>query len=259
MTQPFTRAAPDVVGVGGARAEIRGYVETPVKVAGVTVHHPLLVVKGLAFSFLIGTDILCAHGSVLTLDVTTPVRLQSRQCSICRKERSDSPAALSLAPITSCAACSVVIEPCKAAFIRVCAPTALCKQSNVAVKPLASLLCKHGCAALPSVFAPSSSEFVVQIVNPSNNRVEIPAGTPVAAIAPVALAANSFSTAATTPQLSRNKKLCKVVRELQVDALPESTPHKRPLVSLVCKYLDIFSEATRMWARQVSRFTRSIR
>ena len=73
--------------------------------------------------------------------------------------------------------------------------------------------------------------------------VKIPAGIPVDAIAPVALAANSPSTAATNPQLSLNEKLRKVLRELQVDALPESTPHKRPLVSLDCMYLDIFAES----------------
>ena len=33
------------------------------------------------------------------------------------------------------------------------------------------------------------------------------------------------------------------MRELQVDALPDSAPHKRSLVSLVCKYLDIFAES----------------
>ena len=56
--QPFTRAAPDVIGVEGASAEIRGYVDAPVEIAGITVHHPLLVVESLAFSLLIGTDIL---------------------------------------------------------------------------------------------------------------------------------------------------------------------------------------------------------
>ena len=35
----------------------------------------------------------------------------------------------------------------------------------------------------------------------------------------------------------------KVQRELQVDALPDSTPHKQLLVLLVCKYLDIFAES----------------
>ena len=43
--------------------------------------------------------------------------------------------------------------------------------------------------------------------------------------------------------MSRNEKLRKVLRELQVDALPDSTPHKRPHVSLACKYIDIFAES----------------
>ena len=46
-----------------------------------------------------------------------------------------------------------------------------------------------------------------------------------------------------TPQLSRNDKLRKVLRELQIDTLPDSTPHKRFLVSLVRKYLDVFAES----------------
>ena len=207
VIQPFTRAAPDVVGVGGASAEIRGYVDAPVEVVDVTVHHPLLVVEGLAFSLLIGTDIIRAQGAVLTLDKNAPVWLRNRECSICREQRTDSPAALPLAPLTACAACSVVIEPCTATFIRVRAPTALCKESTVAVEPLASLLDKHGCTAIPSVYAPSSSEFFVPIANFSSSRVEISAGTPVAAIAPVALAANCPSTAATNPKLSRNENL----------------------------------------------------
>ena len=66
--QPFMHAAPDVVGVGGASAEIRGYVDPPVELAGTTVHHPLLVVEGLAFPLLNGTDVLRPHGALLTLD-----------------------------------------------------------------------------------------------------------------------------------------------------------------------------------------------
>ena len=259
VIQSFTRAAPDVVGVGGASAEIGGYVDAPFEVAGVREHHLLLVVEGLAFSLLIGTDNFCAHGAVLTLDETAPVRLQSRECSICREQRTDSPAALPLAPLTACAACNVVIEPCTAAFIRVCAPTALCKESNVAVEALASLLDKHGCAALPSVYVLSSSEFFVPLANPLNNPIEILAGTPVAAIASDALAANSLSIAATKPQLSRNEKFRKILRELQVDGLPtRHLTNARSSRSSVSTSISS-PKATRMWARQVSRFRRSIR
>ena len=104
VIQPFTRAEPDIVGAKSASAEIRGYVDAPVEVAGVTVHHPLLVVEGLAFALLISTDILRAHGAVLTLDETAPVRLRNRECSICREQRTESPAAFFLAPFTPCAA-----------------------------------------------------------------------------------------------------------------------------------------------------------
>lgn len=75
---PFTRAAFEDVGFCGASAIIRGYVDTPVEIAGVAVYHPLLVIKGLAFAILIGTDILRANGSSLTLVESTPVRLRTR-------------------------------------------------------------------------------------------------------------------------------------------------------------------------------------
>ena len=53
---------------------------------------------------------------------------------------------------------------------------------------------------------------------------------------------NGFSTAATYPRISRIKKLQKVLRELQIDDLSNSTPHKQPLISFVIKYLDIFAK-----------------
>ena len=71
---------------------IRGYDDVPVEVAGVAVRHPLLVVEGLAFPLIIGTDILRAHRVVLTLDKSAPVRLQIRDCAVCRKQRTASPA-----------------------------------------------------------------------------------------------------------------------------------------------------------------------
>ena len=78
--KPLTRAAPDVIGVGGASVEIRGYVDAPIEIAGVTVQRLLLVVEGLAFPLLIGTDILRAHRAVFTLDETAPVRFRDREC-----------------------------------------------------------------------------------------------------------------------------------------------------------------------------------
>ena len=59
---------------------------------------------------------------------------------------------------------------------------------------------------------------------------------------PVAPAFHSTDTAAITPRLSRNDKLRKVLHIFRVDSLPDSTANKRPLISLVYKYIDMFAE-----------------
>ena len=71
--QPVTGSAFDIIGVGGATAEIRGYVDAPIEIDGTAVRHLLLVVKGLAFPLLLGTDILRPHGAMLMLDESAPL------------------------------------------------------------------------------------------------------------------------------------------------------------------------------------------
>ena len=93
----------------------------------------------------------------------------------------------------------MVIEPCTAAYVRVRVPRALCNEPIVAVEPLALLLEKYGCAALPSVYAPADSMFNVPVAHPSNRRVVIAANSPIAAIVLVAPAPSSTSTAASPP------------------------------------------------------------
>ena len=107
----------------------------------------------LAFSLFIGTDILRAHRAVLTLDKRAPVRLRNRECFICRKQRTKLPVVSPPAFISAFTACSAVIEPCTATFIRGRGPSVLRREANVAVKPIASLLEHFGCAALPSSIA----------------------------------------------------------------------------------------------------------
>ena len=53
---------------------------------------------------------------------------------------------------------------------------------------------------------------------------------------------NAPSTAPVAPQLTRINKLRKVLHELNIDFLPDSTPHKSPLISRECKYIDVFAE-----------------
>ena len=53
--RPFTGLTPDIIGVGGATAEIRCYVDAPIEIDGTAVRHPLLVVEGLAFPLLLAS------------------------------------------------------------------------------------------------------------------------------------------------------------------------------------------------------------
>ena len=106
---PFTRDALNAVSVGNASAVIREYIYTRVDIAGVTVHYPLLVIEGLAFSILIGIDVHRAFGAMLTLDESAVLRLRKRECDVCREQRTDLPTGLPCALLTACAASKAMI------------------------------------------------------------------------------------------------------------------------------------------------------
>ena len=63
----FSSAASEIFGVGGASAEVRGYVDVPLQIAGVEIAHPLLVVTDLSFPLLIGMDVLQLHTAKMSL------------------------------------------------------------------------------------------------------------------------------------------------------------------------------------------------
>ena len=134
--QMFTSAASDVIGVSGAKAQIRKYVDTFIKLNGTAVYYPLLiVVKSLAFSLLIGIDTL---GPTARCSSTT--RAPRCDCAlsfamfVVNNARISHP--IQQAPITSCTATKSVIEPSTRAFIRVRVLRALCELPNVAVESL---------------------------------------------------------------------------------------------------------------------------
>ena len=66
--QPFVGSGPDIIGVGGARLEVRGYVDVPLRLADVDVIHPLLVVSNLAFALLVGPDILRPDAATMSIE-----------------------------------------------------------------------------------------------------------------------------------------------------------------------------------------------
>ena len=146
VIQPYTRAAPDVVGVGGPSGEILGYVDVHVEVAGVTVNYPLLVVEGLAFHLLIGTDIFRSHGSVFTLDKTARLRQYGYDIASATSVVSSAPTRPLPRPgLFYCVRSVQRRHRALHSSIHLrSSSTALCMESNVAVEPLASLLEKHG-------------------------------------------------------------------------------------------------------------------
>ena len=182
--------------------------------------HPFQVVEKLAFSFLIGTDILKPHDVMLLPNETIPLRLRTPVCDVCRDQRTNVSGESSSAPLIACAVSKAVIEPYTAALVQERMPRELRDSPNITTEPVASLLKDHGCSALPAVCAQADSVCYVAVANPSERRVEIPANAPIAAVAPVELTANSALSAAVAPQFSRNEKLRKVMHELRIDSLP---------------------------------------
>ena len=81
----FSSSAPDIVGVGGASAEVRGYVDVPLQIAEVEIAHPLLVVTDLSFPLLIGMDLLQPHSAKMSLGHAAPLELSVRVCDMCLK------------------------------------------------------------------------------------------------------------------------------------------------------------------------------
>ena len=74
---PFKNPAPNIVGVGGASDEVKGYVDVPVQLAGVEVAHSLLVITDLSFPILVGTYILRAHSATMSLGNEVPLRFNA--------------------------------------------------------------------------------------------------------------------------------------------------------------------------------------
>ena len=71
-TQPFKNPVQNIVNVNGVSAEVKGYVDVPLQLAGDEVAHPLLVVTDLSFPIFVGTDILPAHSATMSLGDAVP-------------------------------------------------------------------------------------------------------------------------------------------------------------------------------------------
>ena len=87
--QSFEKSAPDIVGVGGSRAEYSGLIDVPLEIAGVEVAQPLHVVSNMPFPILSGTDTLRRHDSTVILEDECPLQLHTRVCEIRLEQRNE--------------------------------------------------------------------------------------------------------------------------------------------------------------------------
>ena len=239
----FENAAPDIVGVGGACAAVKGYIDVPLQIAEVEVAHPLLVVENLSFSLLIGMDILDPHAANILLGGAHEVQFKARVCDVCLEPRILSKHEFITRPAVACTAEPISIAANSAAIVRVALPMSARDASSVVIEPLNSSAVNVGCAALPAVCAPIDGFCRVAVVNPSPRPVEILSGFPIASAKPVIQSMKDSRVAALAPRLPRDAKLRKIVGELKIDSLPDSAPHKSQLLALTSRYLDVFAES----------------
>ena len=98
----FKNSAPDIIGVGGASAKVRGYIDVPLQIAGIEVAHALLVVSNLSFSLLIGMDVLQSHAAKMSLGSAAPLELSARVCDVCFEQRTNPSSSYRSSPTVAC-------------------------------------------------------------------------------------------------------------------------------------------------------------
>ena len=237
----FSKSAPDIVGVGGASAEVRGYVDVPLQIASIEIAHPLLVVTSLAFPLLIGMDILQPHAAIMSLGHAAPLELSVHLCDVCLEKRTDPKPKYRSAPPIACIIEQTLFSAKSAVVVPVKLPRSHQQLSTVAIEPLNSTILILGCAACPAVCEPNTGTCRIAVVNPTDEPIELLAGFPIASVAAVQLATTHARTAVTTPRLSHESKLRNILHELKVDVLPDMASYRQQLLELVAAYLDVFA------------------
>ena len=107
----FKNSAPDIVGVGGASAEVKGYIDVPLQIAEIVVAHPLLFVSNLSFSLLIGINVLQPHAAKMSLVSAAPLKVRARVCDVCLEQRTNPSSSYRSSPTVACVAESPTVAP----------------------------------------------------------------------------------------------------------------------------------------------------
>ena len=240
----FDGSPPTIVGVGGAHAEVKGYIDVPIEISGVEVLHPLIVVSQLAFPLLIGMDILRAHSANFSLGAKDSVRLMVPHCEICLETRiPDEPKFCAQPPVVTTLS-AIGLKPFCVSTIAVRIPSSVLASEQFCVGPLPSFLYNYGCAVLPSVCSVSGGTCVVAVVSISRTVVNLREHTSIGEAFPVELRANSsLANVSAMQHLSREEKLKKVLAELHVDDADVDRVTKSTLRKFVAEFLDSFAKS----------------
>ena len=211
--QLFDKPPPDIVGVGGGRATVRGFLDVPLEIAGVVLHHPLIVVKDLAFPLLVGINILRAHAGTVRIGVPDSLKLKVKHCEVCLEHRDRATPSFDSPPPVASIVSATTIKPRSAALGSVRLLPCLLSASDFVGELIQSLLLNTGCAAIPAVCTVISGTFLVAPVNPIRTAIKLRVGKPVAAVHPAVLnSASNCNAAACDNCLDAESKLLKVAR-----------------------------------------------
>lgn len=198
--------------MGGASAEVKGYIDVQLQITGTEVTLPLLVVSNFSFSILIGTDILRLHAATMSLgDDSAPLHLNTRVCDISLKQRTNINRSFWSSLTVACITDLIIIRPRTAAFVSVQVLRSLQNSQTVAVHPLGASILKFGCATIPAVCAPIDGVCRFAVVNPSNKSFLLRSHTPIAAVYLVNSIPNGTQIVARALRLSYEAKLRNVL------------------------------------------------
>ena len=117
--QPFDEPPPDIVGVVGGRATVRGFLDVPLEIAGDVLHHPLIVVKDLTLLLLVGINILRAHAGTVRVGVPDSFKLEVQHCEVCLEHQDRATSSFYRPPPVASIVSATTIEPRSAALVSV--------------------------------------------------------------------------------------------------------------------------------------------
>ena len=238
----FSGCVPNIIGVGGALAVLKGYIDVPIEISGVEVLHPLVVVEHLAFPLLIGMDVLCPHNANFVLGSPDSVRLLAPLCEVCLETRSPDDPKFCEQPAVVSTLGVVNLKPFCAATISVRVPPTVLSSNHFCVERIDSLLFNYGCAVLPCVCSVSGGTSIVSIINISGSVVTLRESTPVKSAHPIEISTEfSSENVSAMHHLSHEEKLKKVLSELRIDDVQRDREAKIALRKFVSEFLDSFA------------------